>query len=204
MPRPRLRHERPDHPATPDHDEPDIATRATWDVAKVVLAVLLVLALGAIGTLAWATKSNADRAEGWRIRAIAAGEIVEGQRILIGQRSQALNRRTTQVNTLARKLRATRVALRRSEGDVSSLARRQRELADEKAQVEDARRQLETQQGALESVASGFIECNDGLFDLLDAVLDQDWGWVSIYATDRLSGCTTASARLDVYIRQFG
>ena len=170
-----------------------------------ILAIALALAaLAAVGALGWATKTNNDRAERWRQRTIAAEEVVEGQRIVIGQRSQELNRRTTQVNRLAAKLRATRAALQRSEGDVSSLSRRQRELANEKARVEDERRQLQAQQAALTTVASAFIDCNEGLFDVLDAVLDEDWSWVSLYVRDRLSPCSDAEARLDSYLERFG
>jgi hypothetical protein len=165
------------------------------------LAIALTVA-GAAG-LAFIGKQNHDRAEGWRQRAIAAEEVVSGQRIVIGQRSQALNLRTTQVNRLAAKLRGARTALDRSEGDVSSLARRQRELANEKARVEDQRRLLETQSAALVNVASGFIDCSDGLFDVLDAVLDEDWDWVSIYGRDRIGSCSDANASLQSYRERF-
>lgn len=174
-----------------------------WRTRPLVLVAVAVV-VAAVGALTFAVKTNRDRAEDWRQRAIAAEEIVEGQRVVIGQRSQALNRRTLQVNRLAEKLRTTRTALRRSEGDVTSLARRQRELANEKARVEDERRQLQAQQAALELVASDFIDCNDGLFDVLGAVLDEDWTWVSIYVRSRLSSCTDASSSLDVYRSQFG
>ena len=169
------------------------------------LAVALSLAvLAGIGVLGVAVKTNRDRAEAWRDRAITAAEVVDGQRVLIGQRSAALNRRTTQVNRLAGKLRTTRAALRRSEGDVSSLARRQRELANEKARVEDERRQLQAQQAALYAVASDVIECNGGLFDVLGAVLDEDWSWVSTYGRDRLSTCSDAESSVDAYQERFG
>ena len=129
---------------------------------------------------------------------------VDGQRVLIGQRTQALNRRTTQVNKLADRLRDTRTALRRSEGYVSTLACRQRELANEKARVEDERRQLQSQQAALETVATDFLSCNNGLVDVLSAVLDEDWDWVLYYGRSRLASCTDASESLDSYQRRFG
>ncbi len=167
------------------------------------LVMLVVVALAGAGALALVAKANRDRAEDWRQRAIAAAEVVRGQRVVIGERSKALNLRTTQTNRLAAKLRSTRSALQRSEGDVSSLSRRQRELANEKARVEDERRQLQTQQAALVGVASGFIDCSDGLFDVLDAVLDEDWSWVSIYGRDRIGSCTDANASLDSYRARF-
>ena len=166
--------------------------------------VVLLLALAGAGVLGLVGKENRDRAEDWRQRAIAAAEVVSGQRVVIGERSQALNLRTAQLNRLAAHLRDTRKALHRSEGDVSSLARRQRELANEKARVEDERRQLQAQQAALVSVASGFIDCSDGLFDVLDAVLDEDWSWVSIYGRDRIGSCGNANASLDSYRQRFG
>jgi septal ring factor EnvC (AmiA/AmiB activator) len=176
--------------------DPRMRRRIGW-------ATLAVVVLGGFGLLAVAVHQNRDRAEGWRQRAIGAEEIVEGQRVVIAQRSRELNRRTTQVNALTEKVRATRTALRRSEGDVSELARRQRALANEKARVEDERRQLEAQQAALTGVASDFLACNNGLVDVLGAVLDEDWSWVSIYGRSRLSSCTEASASLDSYRQRF-
>ncbi len=87
---------------------------------------------------------------------------------------------------------------------MNSLTRRQRELANEKAHVEDERRQLQAQQAALVSVASGFIDCSDGLVDVLNAVLDEDWSWVSIYGRDRISSCSDANASLDSFRARFG
>jgi small-conductance mechanosensitive channel len=148
---------------------------------RIAVVVLVLALLAGAGVLALAVKANHDRAEDWRQRAIA-----------------------TQANRLAGKLRATRSALQRSEGDVSSLTQRQRELANEKARVEDERRQLQAQQAALVSVASGFIDCSDGLFAVLDAVLDENWNWVSIYGRDRISSCADANSSLDSYRARFG
>jgi hypothetical protein len=171
---------------------------------KLAIAAGAIALAACLGGLAWAMKTNGDRAEAWRDRAITAEEIVDGQRVLIGQRTQALNRRTTQVNRLADRLRDTRTALRRSEGDVTSLARRQRELANEKARVEDERRQLQAQQAALETVASDVLSCNSGLVDVLGAVLDEDWDWVAINGSSRLASCSDAGASIDSYQRRFG
>ena len=171
---------------------------------RIVWAVVALVVLGGASVLSVAVKQNRDRAEGWRQRAIGAEEIVEGQRVVIATRSQELNRRTTQVNTLTARVRATRTALRRSEGDVSELARRQRALANEKARVEDERRQLQAQQAALEGVAADVLSCNSGLVDVLGAVLDEDWSWVSLYGRERLSSCSEASASIDSYRGRFG
>ena len=54
------------------------------------------------------------------------------------------------------------------------------------------------------SVASGFIDCSDGLFDVLDAVLDEDWDWVSIYSGTTFGSCRDANASLDSYRSRFG
>jgi hypothetical protein len=87
---------------------------------------------------------------------------------------------------------------------VTSLARRQRELANEKARVEDERRQLQAQQAALETVASDVLSCNSGLVDVLGAVLDEDWDWVAINGSSRLASCSDAGASIDSYQRRFG
>ncbi len=50
-----------------------------------IAAVILVLSLLAgAAALALAAKENRDRAEDWRQRAIAAEEVVSGQRVVIG------------------------------------------------------------------------------------------------------------------------
>ena len=90
-------------------------------------------------------------ADAWHRRAIASEEIVGGLRVVIGERSQALNQRTKQANELAGRLGLTRTELSRSRVSVGALTRRQRQLARENARADAA---LRKQRAALQTTAS--------------------------------------------------
>ena len=123
------------------------------------------LALGALvarprgGTVRTSCLHEPGRAEDWHRRAIVAEESVTGLRVVIVERSRALNRRTVQANQLVSELHSTRAALRRSKVNVGTLTRRQRELANENARIEKERRKLQTRQAALETIASKLSGC---------------------------------------------
>jgi hypothetical protein len=99
------------------------------------LAALLAVAL--IGASALAVV-NARRADDWRTRAEQVQLRTKIINDLLVERSHDVNSRTRTLNATAAKLRQTRRALTRSESDVRALVRRQSELANEKAQAEDA------------------------------------------------------------------
>jgi hypothetical protein len=180
---------------------------------RLALAAAIAAAAGAAvaGFLAW---ENKDRAEAWRSRARAEAAVSAELRTLIGERTAELNERTRTLNSLAAKLRQTRAALARSARDVSQLAARQRELANEKAQIEDERQALRlsrdslrldrdalrSDRDALESVAASFASCNAGLFGLLNALIDDDYGYLSRNGRRVIDDCKTADASLDEYL----
>jgi chromosome segregation ATPase len=168
-------------------------------VAVSVAGLLLVAA----GWFAYASRENEKSAQGWKQRSIELDEQVNGLRTLIGERSAQLNVRTRQANRLAVNLRATRGALERSEGDVTSLARRQRELANEKAQLEDQRRALQQQAGALVDVASRYISCKSSLIDVINALIDQDYTSASYEISIASGRCDSAASALNAYVSMY-
>jgi peptidoglycan hydrolase CwlO-like protein len=120
--------------------------------------------------------------------------------VVIGQRSRALNRRTVQANQLVSKLGSTRTALRRSKVNVGALTRRQRQLANENARIENERRKLRTRQAALVTIASKLSACNKGL----SAAQGKNPRSLAASARARLASCRRAGASLDAYLEQFG
>jgi hypothetical protein len=88
-------------PAQGDLWRTPIVEGRTDPLRRKLVWVALVVTLAGAGVPAFVGTQNHDRAEGRRRRAVTAEEVVSGQRIVIGQRSQALNLRTTQANRLA-------------------------------------------------------------------------------------------------------
>ena len=170
----------------------------------VALPVVALLSLLAIGILLALVIRNGNRAEAWQRRSWQqAVSIRELQRVL-GTRSSELNFRIRQVNKLTASVRRSQTALARSESDVSSLASRQRQLADEKAQVEDERAQLSVEADALAGIAVLYQDCSAGLADLLSAVLDGDYTYVSSIAAGVGEDCRNAEDELAAYQSRYG
>ena len=168
-------------------------------IAMSIAGLLLVVA----GWFAYAAHANEQAAGEWKQRSIELDEQVNGLRTLIGERSAQLNVRTQQANRLVTNLRATRGALERSESDVTSLARRQRELANEKAQLEDQRRALQQQAGALVDIASRYISCKSSLIDVINALIDQDYSSASYEIDIANSRCDSAASALNAYVAMY-
>ena len=166
-----------------------------WKV-KLALGALVLVVVAA--PFVRAVYTNRGRAEDWHRRAIVAEESVAGLRVVIVERSRALNRRTVQANQLVSELHSTRAALRRSKVDVGTLTRRQRELANENARIEKERRKLQTRQAALETIASKLSACAKSL----DGVQGKRPRTISATASSRLASCRRAGASLDAYLEQ--
>jgi len=165
--------------------------------------VLVVLAVLAAGWAAYTARVNGQAADAWHQRAIEYEEQVDGLRTLIGERSAQLNTRTRQANALASNLRSTRGKLQRSEGDVTSLSRRQRELANEKAQLEDERRALQQQASTLTDIASRYIDCKSSLIDVINALIDENYSDASYEIGLARSYCDSASSALNAYVNAY-
>jgi hypothetical protein len=195
----------PGRPAVPELVVPAVAParwrRRLWVSLLVLVFVALAGFGGAAGYLAW---QNSERATLWQERAVRLeGNVVQLNSVL-SDRSSTLNERTRELNTMAVKARAAQRALRRSESDVASLARRQRELANEKAQVEDARAAVAAEATALRGVASATIDCKNGVVELLGYVLNDDYDSASYSVDDVRADCDYAAETLQNYNSTYG
>jgi TolA-binding protein len=150
---------------TPGTDVPGAISRGASGFRRhrvgILLSVVLLLSVVA-GWALYAMHTNAAHAHSWERRAGVLETDERQLQSLLSARSRLLNQRIDQVNDFAGKLRSSQVALGRSQGDVSSLEVRQRELANEKAQLQD-------QQAALHQVVDSFVTCQG---DLVSVVSD--------------------------------
>ncbi len=169
---------------------------------KMKVALVALVAVVVAAPLARAVHANRNRAEDWHRRAVVAEESVGGLRVVIAQRSRALNQRTMQANQLASEVESTRAALQRSKVDVGTLTERQRKLASQNARVESERQKLQTQQSALESIAAKLSACTKGLGGALGPVDGKGSSASAAIARSRLASCKNASASLDAYLEQ--
>jgi hypothetical protein len=95
------------------------------------------------------------------------------------------------MNQLARKLKQSEVALGQSQLDVSSLEKRQRELANDKAQLQD-------QQRLLDQVAGAYVTCKGDLIQLFNDIAS---GYDTTYSYNTAStDCTSADDSLQSYL----
>jgi septal ring factor EnvC (AmiA/AmiB activator) len=160
-----------------------------------VVAVVLVAVLA--GWAAWATYAmleNESRATSWQERSQTLRSDLRRLDAVLASRTRELNTRVDQLNVLGGRLTDAHNALKRSEGDVSSLEVRQRQLADEKAELEDQAR-------LLANVARTYQTCKADLIDLLDDIsLDSDA--TASYRAASIS-CANADDQLDAYLHSF-
>lgn len=160
----------------------------------IALAALVLVLAALAGWALYAMRANDQRAESWQRRAVALEANTKQLESLVGARTRLLNQRIDQMNALAGKLKRSQVALNQSQGDVSSLEERQRELANEKAQLQD-------QQRALDGVAAGYLTCKRDLIQLLsDEVSGYDTTYD--YATAN-SDCSSADSALQSYLSAY-
>jgi hypothetical protein len=165
--------------------------RRWWLVVTVVLFVALAAWAG------WATyamRENENRATAWQKRTTVLQERTDRLDAVLAERTKTLNTRVDQLNLLGVRLADAQSALKRSEGDVSSLEVRQRQLADEKAQLEDQAR-------ILDSVARSYVTCKDDLVVLL-TVVARNLDATASYDTAQRS-CSLADTQLRSYLDAF-
>jgi uncharacterized protein HemX len=150
-----------------------------------------IVALGAAALyFVYAAKQNRDSAQRWQSRA--------------GTLERTLTARTRQLNSRTDALNRTASALKRSESDVDDLEKRQRQLASEKAQVEDTRGALELQASSLATIAGEQGQCTTGLTELLNHYAANDYGWVDANASNVSSTCEKAQTDFATFQSQFG
>jgi chromosome segregation ATPase len=168
---------------------------------KVKAALIALACLVVAAPFVKATKSNRDRAEDWHRRAVVAEESVGGLRVVIAQRSRALNQRTLQANRLVSELRSSGTVLRRSKSRVGSLTRRQRELASENSRILKERGRLQARLRALEKTSSRLNSCARSLGQ---ASPGKGQRTVAAVRKARLAACRGASASFEAYLERFG
>ena len=173
-----------------------------WTVGVTTLAVTVVFVL-VVGMLLNSNRQNNNRAEDWRHRAVAAEEVAGGLRVVIADRSKALNQRTRQANVLAATLASSRGKLRQSKSRAGALVEQQRQLATDFAQAETSRRKLSAQRAALASVASALSACSQGLQSVVAAAQNGKPKAELAKAQPFVTQCTRARARLGA-VRESG
>ena len=173
-----------------------------WTVGVTTLAVTVVFVL-VVGMLLNSNRQNNNRAEDWRHRAVAAEEVAGGLRVVIADRSKALNQRTRQANVLAATLASSRGKLRQSKSRAGALVEQQRQLATDFAQAETSRRKLSAQRAALASVASALSACSQGLQSVVAAAQNEKPKAELAKAQPFLTQCNRARARLGA-VRESG
>ena len=166
-----------------------------WSVSVTTLAVTVVFLL-VVGMLLNSNRQNNNRAEDWRHRAVAAEEVAGGLRVVIADRSKALNQRTRQANVLAATLASSRGKLRQSKSRAGALAEQQRQLASDFAQAETSRRKLAAQRGTLASVAGALSSCSQGLQSVVASAQNGKPKAELAKAQPFLTQCNRARARL--------
>lgn len=175
--------------------------RFSASVTSIVVGIVFVLV---VGMLANSVRKNNDRADDWRRRSLVAEEAVGGLRVVLAERSRALNERTRQANLLIGTLASSRGALRETKVNLGSLERRQRQLANEKARAEAERRRLRAQRAALASVASTLSTCSQGLANAVAQAQRGKPKAVLAKTGPQLAQCSRARARLGVVLGRGG
>jgi small-conductance mechanosensitive channel len=188
-------------PAPPASKVRALSRRRLEIAALALLQLALVGGLLAVGYVAW---TNHDRAGRWQDRAATLERNAAALNKVLVARSETLNERTRELNAMATKVRESQQALRRSESDVATLARRQRELANEKAQVEDARAAVAAQASELEDVAAAYVDCKDGLIDLLGYLARDDFASANAAVDAVSTDCEYADETLSAYMSSYG
>jgi hypothetical protein len=173
--------------------------RYSASVTSIAVTIVFVLV---VGMLANSVRKNNDRADDWRRRAVAAEEVVGGLRVVLAQRSQALNQRTRQANELVSVVATSRGALRRTKSSVGALTQRQRQLASAYARAESERRTLAAQRAALASVASALSACSQGLAGIVAEAQRGKPKAVLGTAEPQVAQCSRARARLSTVLER--
>jgi septal ring factor EnvC (AmiA/AmiB activator) len=171
-------------------------------ISGLCLAVFMLVAAG--GVAGYLAHSNKQRADQWADHAFLLQENLGSLEAELEERTGDLNQRTEDLNAMASKVQEAETAITRSEADVRSLEKRQRRLANEKAQVEDARAELAVQTGALEDVASAYIDCKSGLIELLNYILADDYATANAIVASVDGDCAHADDSLSGYLARYG
>lgn len=167
-----------------------------WKVKAALIALLVVVVCA---PLARASMSNKGRADDWRKRAVIAEEAVSGLRVVIAQRSRALNERTVQANQLASRLDSRGTALQRTKSSVGTLTRRQRALTTANRRVTSERNQLRSRLAKAEALASRLNGCTDNLAAVVASAKGKKAAKVTAEAQPLVESCRKTSTSFQAY-----
>ena len=170
-----------------------------WKVKAALIALLVVVVCA---PFARASMSNKGRADDWRKRAIVAEEAVGGLRVVIAQRSRALNERTVQANQLASQLDSRGMALQKTKSSVGTLTRRQRALTNANTRVTTERNQLRSRLAKAEALASRLRACSENLAAVVASATGKKAAAVTAKAQPLVDSCRKASAGFQAYVEQ--
>jgi hypothetical protein len=170
-----------------------------WKVKAALIALLVVVVCA---PFARASMSNKGRADDWRHRAVVAEEAVGGLRVVIAERSRALNERTLQANALASRLDSRGMVLEKTKGSVGTLTRRQRALTAENAAVKAERNKLRQQLATAKALGRQLSACTGDLATAVESAKGKKARAVAAKAQPLVAGCRKASAGFDSYLEQ--
>jgi regulator of replication initiation timing len=170
-----------------------------WKVKAALIALLVVVVCA---PFARASMSNKGRADDWRKRAIVAEEAVGGLRVVIAQRSRALNERTVQANQLASQLDSRGMALQKTKSSVGTLTRRQRALTNANTRVTMERNQLRSRLAKAEALGSRLRACSENLAAVVTSARGKKAAAVTAKAQPLVDSCRKASAGFQAYLEQ--
>lgn len=167
-----------------------------WKVKAALIALLVVVVCA---PFARASMSNKGRADNWHRRAVIAEEAVGGLRVVIAERSRALNARTLQANQLASRLDSRGMALQKTKVSVGTLTRRQRALTAENAAVRAERNKLRSQLATARALASRLSACSESLSAVVASAKGKKAATVTANARPLVESCRKARASYETY-----
>jgi chromosome segregation ATPase len=155
-----------------------------------VLAAALVLMAGAVVYFAIVAHTNRASAKQWRARSIELRHVLDARDTQLAQRTHALQLASGQLTSLG--------------GQVGTLDQRTRQLAAQKAQVEDQRALLQQRSDALTKVAREQVACSNDLSQAIPHITAQDSAWLTANATTINQACQQAQTDLNAFNARFG
>lgn len=155
-----------------------------------LLAAAMVAMAGAVIYFAVDDHANRSSAEQWRARAVELRHVLDARDIQLAQRTRALTVASGQLTSLG--------------GQVGTLDQRTRQLAAEKAQVEDQRALLQTRSSALTKVAQEEATCSGDLSQAIPHISAQDSAWLTANAATINQDCQQAQSDLNAFNATYG
>lgn len=155
-----------------------------------LLATAMVAMVGAVIYFALDDHANRASAQEWRARAVELRHVLDARDTQLAQRTRALTVASGQLTSLG--------------GQVGTLDQRTRQLAAEKAQVEDQRALLQSRSDALTKVAQEEITCSGDLSQAIPHISAQDSAWLTANAATINQDCQQAQSDLNAFNATYG